>query len=302
MATNIQHALGASGWASAPAVVPFEARLDANLEYAVTQGSIFFEDRGAVQETMKRIASRLTEAGIPYAICGGMALYRHGFRRFTEDVDILVTREGLDQLHELLEGRGFIKTYQQGKNLRDTTNGVKVEFLITGEFPGDGRPKEVAFPNPAEAAEVSQDVKILSLPWLITLKLASGLTGRDREKDFVDVSALIKARGLPLEIADSLPVMVREKFIELWKKYDDARPDFILVYRAKFDENGKSEWDSFRQWFPEHMEQSKAMERDGLTLEWRSIAGNRGEFAIRTRNHELAQKYNMMPEGELKSW
>lgn len=301
MATNLTNSTDSVQWAP-PGVPSFESRLNADLEYAVTQGSIFFEDRGAVQETMKRIASRLEEAGIPYAVCGGMALYRQGFRRFTEDVDILVTREGLDQLHELLEGRGFLKTYQLGKTLRDTTNGVKVEFLITGEFPGDGLPNEVAFPDPVEAAELSNDVKVLSVPWLITLKLASGLTGRDREKDFVDVSALIKARDLPLVIADLLPAMVREKYVELWKKYDGAKPDFILVYRGKFDSGQESGWDSFRKWFPDHAEQSHAMERDGLTLERRAIAGDREEFVVRTRSQELAQKYSMIPEGELKRW
>ena len=84
-----------------------------------------------------------------------MALFRHGFRRFTEDVDILVTREGLKTIHEQLEGLGYVPPFTGSKNLRDTESGVRIEFLIAGEFPGDGKPKPVAFPDPAESASRS---------------------------------------------------------------------------------------------------------------------------------------------------
>ena len=73
---------------------------------------------------------------------------KHGFRRFTEDVDILVTRDGLKAIHAHLEGLGYVPPFTGSKNLRDTEHGVRIEFLIAGEFPGDGKPKPVAFPGP----------------------------------------------------------------------------------------------------------------------------------------------------------
>ena len=48
-------------------------------------------------------------------------------------------------------GLGYIPPFTGSKNLRDTEHGVRIEFLIAGEFPGDGKPKPVAFPDPAEA-------------------------------------------------------------------------------------------------------------------------------------------------------
>jgi hypothetical protein len=66
-----------------------EARLDHDPHWAMSEGGLFFENKGAVQESLRRIARRLNELGIPYAIAGGMALFQHGYRRFTEDVDIL---------------------------------------------------------------------------------------------------------------------------------------------------------------------------------------------------------------------
>lgn len=68
-------------------MMTFEERLASNLEWALTEGSIFFENRGAVQTALRRIARRLDEMGVPYAVAGGMALFAHGFQRFTQDRD-----------------------------------------------------------------------------------------------------------------------------------------------------------------------------------------------------------------------
>ena len=78
-----------------------------------------------------------------------MALFGHGLRRFTEDVDLLVTHESLKEIHQQPEGLGYLPPFRGSKNLRDTETGVKIEFLVTGDYPGDGKPKPVAFPDPA---------------------------------------------------------------------------------------------------------------------------------------------------------
>ena len=126
----------------------FEQLLDRDPRWALSQGSQFFEGKGAVQEALLRITGRLNELGIPYCVAGGMALFQHGYRRFTEDVDILVTREGLKEIHARLDGLGYLPPFPRSKNLRDTENGVRVEFLVAGDFPGDGKPKPLAFPDP----------------------------------------------------------------------------------------------------------------------------------------------------------
>lgn len=85
----------------------YEERLAGDLWGAIREGSMHFEGRSAVQETLRRVTKRLGELGIDYAVVGGMALFAHGLRRFTEDVDILVTREGLRQVHQILEGSRY---------------------------------------------------------------------------------------------------------------------------------------------------------------------------------------------------
>ena len=201
----------------------FESRLDHDWELALSEGSQFFEDKGAVQDALRRIASRLDRLGVPYAVAGGMALFRHGFRRFTEGVDILVTAEGLRTIHEKLDGLGYLPPFEKSKNLRDTENGVKIEFLVAGEFPGDGRPKPVAFPDPDAVAVDLGGICFLGVPTLVELKLASGLTGGvARIKDFSDVVSLIQTLALPYELADGLNPYVRDKYLELWNGLRDS--------------------------------------------------------------------------------
>ena len=196
--------------------ITYEQRLNQDSRWALTEGSIFFEDKGAVQQAMRRIAKRLEEIDVPYAIVGGMALFQHGFRRFTEDVDILVTKESIPLIHEKLEGRGYLAPFSGSKNLRDTELGVKIEFLITGGFPGDGKPKPVSFPDPATVAIELEGRKYIPLTTLIELKLASGMTNSNRLKDLADVQEVIKALSLPVEFVDQLHPYVRDKFRELW--------------------------------------------------------------------------------------
>ena len=197
----------------------YEQLFDPDLNWALSEGSRHFEGKSAVQDALRKIARGLKELGVPYAVAGGMALFAHGFRRFTEDVDVLVTREGWKTIHDRLEGFGYeVPPFPGSKNLRDAEHGVRIEFRIAGEFPGDGKPKPVAFPDPAEAGVEIDGRTFLSLPRLVELKLASGMTGGiPRLKDLADVVSLIQTLNLPAEFADSLDPYVRAQYLQLWE-------------------------------------------------------------------------------------
>jgi hypothetical protein len=194
----------------------YEQLLDRDLEWAFREGSMHFEERNAVHQTLRKITRRLDELGISYAVVGAMAMFRHGYRRFTEDVDILVTPEGLKQIHQKLEGLGYSPVFQGSKNLRDAELGVRLEFLVTGEYPGDGKPKPVIFPDPGQVAIEHDGIRYVQLPTLVELKLASGMTNAGRLKDLADVQELIVALDLPRDLANQLNSFVRDKFTELW--------------------------------------------------------------------------------------
>src|SRR3954468_16196010 len=127
-------------------MLTYEERLNSDSRWALSEGSRHFEGQSKVQEALVRIANRLHDLEIPYAVVGAMAMFYHGHRRFTEDVGLLVTKEALHKIHQKLEGLGYVPMFANSKNLRDADSGVRIEFIITGQFPGDGKPKPVEFP------------------------------------------------------------------------------------------------------------------------------------------------------------
>jgi hypothetical protein len=201
----------------------YEQRLCLDRRWAMDEGDRYFRKDNEVFRSLRKITSRLDTLGISYAVVGGMALGAHGHHRFTVDVDLLVTADGLRSIHEALEGLGYVPPFAGSKQLRDVENGVRIEFLVTGQFPGDGKPKPVAFPDPADVATRIDGIAYLALPKLVELKLASGLTGGvTRLKDLADVVALIETLGLPAEFAEGLDPYVRPKYLELWQGLRDS--------------------------------------------------------------------------------
>lgn len=179
---------------------------------------------GDVYETLRNLVERLEREGLDYAVIGAMALVAHGYRRFTEDVDILLTPEALERFRECVEGLGYLPTFEGVKKaFRDTRTRVKVKVMTTGEYPGDGKPKPVAFPDPAEAREKKEDLWVIDLDKLIELKLASGLTAPHRLKDLADVQELILHLDLPRELGERLDASVRAEYAKLWDAAESGR-------------------------------------------------------------------------------
>jgi hypothetical protein len=189
-----------------------EAEFFAGARYATE----FFMNKADVHVAMEELARRLEELDIPYAIVGAMALNLYKYRRVTVDVDVLLTRDGLARFKEHWLGRGYVEKFIGSKGLRDVSNGVNIDVIFTGEYPGDGKPKPVVFPDPAEEAVAGERVKLLPLERFIELKIASGISAPHRLKDLADVLELIKARNLPADLEARLDESVRPKFRELW--------------------------------------------------------------------------------------
>ncbi|RIK84249.1 MAG: hypothetical protein DCC67_05120 [Planctomycetota bacterium] len=202
----------------------YEATLGDDLDLALREGGMHFVGESEVQKTLRRLAMRLDELGIDYAIAGAMAMFLHGYRRFTEDVDVLVTPESLARIHDELEGRGYVRPYEKSKNLRDADTRVRIDFLITGQYPGDGKPGPVAFPDPAAVAEVRNGLRVVSLPVLVELKLASGQSPA-RLKDLGDAQELIRSLQLPYDYAKSIDPTLRDVYERLWRAVAESKTD-----------------------------------------------------------------------------
>ena len=270
---------------SAEAVPTFEERLAQNSRWALSEGSQFFAGGGAVQDALHRITRRLNELGIPYAVAGGMALFQHGYRRFTEDVDILVTRDGLRAIHSALDDRGYVRPFERSKNLRDTEAGVKIEFLVAGDFPGDGKPKPVQFPDPQAVAIERDGIKFLNLTTLVELKLASGLTGADRIKDLADVQELIKLLRLPDHLAADLSESVRDKYQELWRDVHRRQKRYVKLWRTDALPAAESS------------QKLAAMQAEGIIIDPDRTTPP-GHLYLVTTDAEVARKYDLQDEAE----
>lgn len=179
---------------------------------------------GDVRKALLKLAQSLESLGIPYAIAGAMALNEFGYVRATSDVDVLLTARGLEAFKDAYLGRGYVEKFPGSRGLRDTEHGVTIDVLLTGDYPGDGKPKAICFPDPAIAIR-GERVALLPLEKLIELKLASGLSAPHRLRDLADVQELVKHAKLPRLLGDRLDESVRAKFHELWDAAQFVDPE-----------------------------------------------------------------------------
>jgi hypothetical protein len=170
----------------------------------------------AVQRATERLVRILEEEHLPYAVIGALALNEYGHRRVTVDVDLVMRDADLQRFKDRWLGRGYAERVPGTGKLVDTEHDVRVEVLSTGRFPGDDKPKPIAFPDPFVSAIRGAPFAMLPVEMWIELKLASGMVAAHRGKDLVDVQELIRSARLPRDLATELHPWVRARFLALW--------------------------------------------------------------------------------------
>ena len=203
----------------------YEQLLRQGGDRALREASAYFAGAGRLHSALHRLVKRLDAEGIPYALLGGLALAEHGYPRLMEGIDLLMTPSGLARFRQQLVGRGYQPAFSSNrceaqKTFRDIETDVRIEIVTTGEYPGDGLPKPVAFPDPAMPGVTVEieGVHVVALEKLIELKLASGTSAPHRLRDLADVQDLIARLSLPLALADRLDHSVQAAYRDLWEK------------------------------------------------------------------------------------
>jgi hypothetical protein len=171
--------------------------------------SMFFQGRDEVHKTMRRLAKRLEKANISYAVIAGMAVFAHRHRRTTNDVDILLTPEGFAEYQRVFVPKFYAKMPKRPRRFVDRANDVTIDVLVTGLFPGSGKPGPISYPNPREVSQTIDKIRVLNLLTLIQLKLAAR-----RYQDFADVVNLIRSNNLEESFTTHLHPSVRGDYIE----------------------------------------------------------------------------------------
>jgi hypothetical protein len=105
--------------------------------------------------------------------------------------------------------RSYGPVPKRARRFVDRANDVNVDVLVTGFFPGSGKPGPIAYPDPANASESIKNIRVIDLLTLVQLKLAAR-----RHQDFADVVALIRCHDLDESFAARLDRSVRKDFVE----------------------------------------------------------------------------------------
>lgn len=178
---------------------------------------MFFQKTGPVWETLRDLEQRLNESGIAYVIIGGLALNAYDYPRQTVDVDVVLRKSDHERFLREYLGTAYKKGEGPVRRLVDAQHEIDVDVLISGELAGRRSKNQVVrFPDPNEAV-IQQELRTVSLPRLIELKLVTW-----RFKDWGDVVELIRRNQLPEGFADQLHPSVRTAYLECW---DQARDE-----------------------------------------------------------------------------
>lgn len=176
---------------------------------------MFFQGKSPVHKTLGRLLKRLNKAGIPYAVVGGMAVYAHGYERTTDDVDVLMTGEGLEEFRRRFVPKHYEQVEGRSRRFTDKQNQVTVDILVTGHHPGFGPPTgPITFPDPSTVSQELDSVRYIDLATLIQLKLAA-----QRHQDFADVVNLIGANLLDESFLPRLHQNLHQDYIECLEEH-----------------------------------------------------------------------------------
>jgi hypothetical protein len=170
---------------------------------------MFFEGRSPQHKTMRRLVANLEKANISYAIVGGMAVNAHRHERTTKDVDILLTPDGLETFLRRFVPRSYDPVSGHPRRFLDRRFRCTFDILVTGLFPGSGKPGPIAYPEPNAVSETIENAQVVNLPTLVQLKLAAR-----RYQDFGDVVALIRSNNLDESFLKNLHSSLHSDFIE----------------------------------------------------------------------------------------
>src|SRR5262245_52586458 len=87
---------------------------------AAKEATRFFMGEAKVNRALEKVTRLLERDGIPYALIGALALTDYGYDRLTVDIDLLLTREGLEAFKAKHLGLGYVQKFPGSKGLRDT--------------------------------------------------------------------------------------------------------------------------------------------------------------------------------------
>jgi len=159
---------------------------------------LLLEGEGEILEVARELTRILREHDVAGAVIGGVSVVLHGYVRTTTDVDVLVA----DDLTRMAEALGD-HAYRFDRKRREFRRGNTPVHLVAQ--------KDTRLALTARFVEIDE-VRTVSLPDLINMKLTLGLKDPLRAIDLADVIGLIRARRLTPAFAAKLRPDIRSEF------------------------------------------------------------------------------------------
>lgn len=149
---------------------------------AVTDPGEKHSEFDQVLDVLKDLARK---EGIPIAIIGGMAAIKHGYQRFTHDVDVVIARQHLDTIVRVAPRYGIEIIWHDPHGWHKLQyQNVRIEVVPEGAKPRKDAPTTI--PSPQQLG-VSEGSDYASLEGWMETKLGSG-----RAQDRADIIQVLK--------------------------------------------------------------------------------------------------------------
>lgn len=141
-------------------------------------------------------------------VIGGVAVFLHGYRRTTQDVDLLV--QDAAAARDALEAIGAVWSDSERGLILD---GVPIHLVTT----------QLTREHPTRTSTIA-GIPTVPLSDLVRIKLRSGLGNLERAKDLADVVELVRRVPLDASFAARLPPDLRADFHRIVTAVKKADP------------------------------------------------------------------------------
>jgi hypothetical protein len=164
-------------------------------------------------EELNSIRNALSERGIEYALCGGMAIAIYGFVRATVDLDLLVKREDVGVINDAAASLGYIIDAKRASKI-DAADG---DSLVLDLMVVDDETRQV-WNERKVVIWREKPLSVVSRGGLITLKQRRGTL-----QDFADIDRLPEETDCSIELRMKRLGQLRNLCLRLAKAGAEAR-------------------------------------------------------------------------------
>ncbi|MDX2086782.1 MAG: hypothetical protein SFX73_02975 [Kofleriaceae bacterium] len=143
-----------------------------------------------LRSQLDALTKALDAAGVPYAVCGALALAIHGHPRATQDLDVLTPHDQIAPLKVVARGLGFTLealpiTFSGSGITVHRVNRISAGKLLTLDILDASGALAPVWETREQVATERGSLWVVSRQGLVTMKLAAG-----RPQDLADLVAL----------------------------------------------------------------------------------------------------------------